>query len=237
MRLFSPQTPASKYTITLYRREKDAAQPTPVSFTVDTFLPDQGGNLPYGGGNNDPGIWVPLLEKAWAMYAGSYDNIGGTCSPVSHPGPALEALTGNAAGKLSPTGLFTIGMLQALAKANRAVTVGIGPQTDKNKAVFEEFGLDEQHQYLFTGMDGDAAVLANPWGTHDPKKPLTDAAIRAAVDDISYAQVTGAPSHDPNNKSCQDATGSDSPECSMGAGSGGGTTTRRNDGAGGSGSS
>lgn len=140
-RLFSPQSPSSQYTVTLYTKTGTTFTPTPQ--TVTNWLPTYadtnhqqiyGNNAQMPSAQNTPKpghpvaahrpLWVGFLEKAWAQHKGSYQNaVGGWGDD------AMEALTGVASQRTDTAGNDQKGgglldKFRQYQREHRAVTVG-----------------------------------------------------------------------------------------------------------------
>lgn len=181
------------YTITFYEVDwSGKAKPHQVS--VDGDLPYNGAAPAYAksteeiDGKTNLELWPSILEKAWAQFKGSYNEIG----HGGNAGDVMEALTGKrsrsdqTAGKGENDPLWT--KMKKAADEKKAMTAGTG---DKDDAKYKDpkAGVYGWHAYTVMGVEerkeGDKATrfvkLRNPWSV---RRRASDA---AAVGDTKNA--------------------------------------------------
>ena len=120
------------------------------------------------------GIWVMLIEKAYAKHKGSYKAIVG-----GFGGPAMEAITGKESKRHDLSHydngkLFSL--LETLLANKQALTAAADWylfQSTKKEAM-NDVGAVLQHEYTVMSVDPGAKTveLRNPWGKDHPQ-PLT----------------------------------------------------------------
>lgn len=128
------------------------------------------------GGPKGPRLWVMLIEKAYAIHKGGYDDIEG-----GFGGPAMEAITGKASEVVktsSKTEQEIADLVDAKIKAGAAITAGADwalLKSTKEKAAKD--GIPSlQHEYAVSAIDTSALTidLQNPWGfSHVTALPLS----------------------------------------------------------------
>lgn len=139
----------------------------PSSVTVDGELYAKNGSPLYGKQGNGA-MWFPILEKAYAQWKGSYDNIGNG----GYPTDVMSALTGrqtssgNLGGFMGMSDGDAWNQIQSSVNSHQLVTA----TTD---SVPDGSGLVGDHAYTVVGYtslpDGSQWVtVRNPWGTSPP---------------------------------------------------------------------
>jgi hypothetical protein len=126
-------------------------------------------------GADGPRLWVMLIEKAYAIHKGGYDDIEG-----GFGGPAMEAITGKASAIVktsSKTEQEIADLVEAKIAAGEAITAGADWALLKStKAKAAADGIPSlQHEYAVSGIDKTALTidLQNPWGfSHVTALPL-----------------------------------------------------------------
>ena len=156
------------YLVRFYRPAADGTM-EPVYIPVDKELPrDRWGSARYASGQRGE-LWVPLMEKAFAKFKGSYEAIGNG----GWPSETMSTLTGQPAkmggtDELSPTEMFAT-MKNTLA-AGRLVCASTG-----GGAKYRKSGLVTAHAYSVLGVSERNGVkyvtLRNPWGFKEPGQP------------------------------------------------------------------
>lgn len=142
---------------------------TSVEVVVDGQLPG-GDALRYGKGADRQELWVPLLEKAFAQWKGSYDAIGNGGSP----GMVMGALLGT---RDAYSGLYEsmdadelYGRLAAAFEGGQAVVAATHGKDRSD--LYSGSGLYAWHAYTVLGVSeegGEKFVqLRNPWGKSEP---------------------------------------------------------------------
>lgn len=151
------------YTVNLFDRAQGAAQPTPVSITVDDAIPTMNGRPIYSRDRDGGEKWVALFEKAFAQWKGGYEALdqGGYCDEV------ISAITGRAATREGFTPGDTNGVFERMKTAfaeGKAVTAG----TTEDQNILANTDLSPGHAYAVLGLveeNGQKFVeLRNPWG-------------------------------------------------------------------------
>ncbi len=158
-----------------------------VAITVTDQFPLRGGAPAFGKtgdqGPKGPELWVMIIEKAWAVHQGSYEQSRGSKSTMDSD--IMQYLT----GQKSRT-FYTSGTQESeLAKVLHAATKGGHPATASMPAktavgediikLAEDKGLYFNHAYtvMTANEGGSEIILRNPWGSHDPK-PLKAAELK-----------------------------------------------------------
>ena len=141
-----------------------------VSVTVDGELPLSYGGLRYGKGMDRNELWVPILEKAFAQWFGSYDKL-----VSGNAGAVMSALTGRTNTSMPVNESTNMDNTWNLVK--RALDSGTA-------ACAGTAGDEEEDRYKGTGMYTDHAytildaviengkkyfVMRNPWGEVEPR--------------------------------------------------------------------
>lgn len=166
------------YTVSLYIKDKATGKRTKTDIVVDNRLPHKGDSVAYAKpgdqGTKGPELWAALIEKAFAKYAGSYENIRGKKTP---DGDVFGLLTGQSSTESSPgmVGKDALGKkLDEALKAGRPVSFGSlsAATADSKKA-----GVVANHAYSLesVNLDKGTVTLRNPWGVQDLKDlPIED---------------------------------------------------------------
>ncbi len=169
--------------------------PNEVFVTVDGQLPTTGGtSLQYAKGQDRSELWVPLIEKAYAQWKGSYETIGNGGSP----GAVMGALVGR---QDSYTGLYDgidgerlYGQLERAFEGGQSVVAATHGKD--REELYNGSGLYAWHAYTVLGVeevDGEKYVqLRNPWGRSEPGNDgVNDGVFRLTVDEFAkyYAGV------------------------------------------------
>ncbi|MCB9235906.1 MAG: hypothetical protein H6581_29935 [Bacteroidia bacterium] len=209
------------YTVTLYSRKRDgigqassdsstgifsklvartitvdAALPTSVD-GIDSANADAEGLLPHatGGDKNKAGeteLWVKIIEKAYAVLNGGYDNIGNGGFSEN----ALEALTGKqfSENTFSRGGGSVKKRLIKSTKEGTPATVStksdgdIEDQADDVKAYAEKNDIVGGHAYTVLKADESGLLIRNPWGQNASNTTpfVTWAQFSALFDQYAY---------------------------------------------------
>lgn len=163
------------YTVTFYEDGE------PVQVTVDDHFPlDADGDSAYAEAAGDPPeLWPLIIEKAWAEYEGSYDDIDGGVTQDT-----LESMTGDMT--YTESGDLSFDDLAASYDAGDALAVRSFQPNDASahpeySGSFEDANGDEvpalvsAHAYFVTDVDADAGTVTvrNPHGDHTPDIVLT----------------------------------------------------------------
>ncbi len=156
---------ANVYEVTLYDGHS-----RPHKVTIDTDLPRNGWYGYYYARAHDPKeLWPALLEKAFAVRAGSYSGIDGGLG-----GDAMHALTGKPSvdtltrgNRITPEQMFeTIKTAIDAGKPTTAATYGESP-------TYTNTGIHGDHTYAVLGTSSSGGVsyvkLRNPWGSSEPQ--------------------------------------------------------------------
>jgi hypothetical protein len=179
------------YAVRFYRKGKDGCF-TPHEVDIDGKLPEAEGHAIYARFPVDGALWVPLLEKAYAVHLGGYGDLnrGGLATT------AMESLTGVAAhltwvedakpdevwtvlhdavhaGKLTTAGTYAEKDIHAVLARQIKRGVVDPKQYDAKTFNYKERGLVADHEYTVWGIHGTGAaraiVLRNPWGHFEPQ--------------------------------------------------------------------
>ena len=149
-------------------------QPTTVKVTP-SFPYNEKGKAAYAGagdaGVKGPELWVMLIEKAWAIAKGGYDELdeGGFGSE------AMEGLTGKSSAKDDTDDYSEAELAVKLANAlkeKRAITTS----TPGSKKSMDKYGIVGDHEYSVIAVDVAAMEirLQNPWGAnYELKLPIS----------------------------------------------------------------
>jgi hypothetical protein len=162
------------YTVTLHL--KDKAQPwkrVPTPIVVDSQFPQKDGSAAYAkpgdSGSTGPELWVMLIEKAFAKYSGSYEQIRGS---KTKDGDVFGMMSGVESRSFSPASMGADKLLETLTKAlanGQAVSFGAKSKTSADETVQNEAkteGVVLNHAYSLLKVDAKARTvdLRNPWG-------------------------------------------------------------------------
>jgi len=162
------------FTVTLHL--KDKAQPwkrVPTPIVVDSQFPQKGGGTAYAkpgdASSTGPELWVMLIEKAFAKYSGSYEQIRGS---KTKDGDVFGMMSGVESKSIRPTSLAAPKLLDLLSKAlanGQAVSFGAKSKTSADETLQGEAraaGVVLNHAYSLMGVDVAARKvdLRNPWG-------------------------------------------------------------------------
>lgn len=168
--------------------------------TVDNMLPTSGGRLVfngYGEGLTNPqGLWIGLIEKAYAQWnetgkegrdgTNTYSGIeGGWMADVD------AQVLGHTASSYSLSGNSALQALIAGMTSHQAVT--IGTDSTNNSGDLLSYGLYGSHAYAVVGYNAanQTFTLYNPWGTSQPTQALTWAQLQANTDGFVVANASG----------------------------------------------
>jgi hypothetical protein len=171
--------------------------------TVNDELPTSGGMLVfdgYGHGTtNPPGLWIALIEKAYAQWDETgNEGRGGTNSYADIQGGWMANVDAQVLGHAAPSyDLSSSSDLQALISGmtnEQAVTVGTDGSNNSNDSL--PYGLYGSHAYAVTGYNSSnqTFTLYNPWGMDQPAQALTWAQLQATCDGLVVANPTGTQS-------------------------------------------
>ncbi len=164
------------YTVVFKERDWATSKYRDVEIKVDGDLYVRPFGGPLYGSTSDPDrstggmeLWYPLVEKAYAMWKGSYDAIGngGSASAV------IEAVTGR------PVGYYTVresdlnGVWDTIRRAVDAKQpIAAGTYSETEGARYTNTGVYGNHSYSVLGYEeenGERYVkLRNPWGESEP---------------------------------------------------------------------
>ncbi len=178
----------STFTVRFYQVDWQGKK-TEVKIDVDSDLPYNGDAPAYGKSTEAKELWPSILEKAYAQWKGSYDEIGH--GGVS--GDVMEALTGNRSRQMnmsSGDALWT--KMKQATEQRKPMTAGTG---DKDDAKYKDpkAGVYGWHAYTVLGVEekkeGDKTVrsvkIRNPWAQ---RRRAADA---TAVGDAENATASG----------------------------------------------
>jgi len=140
-----------------------------------------------GAGAGGPRLWAMLIEKAYAIHKGGYDDIEG-----GYGGPAMEAITGKVSTVVktsSKTEEEIADLVDAAQQAGQAITAGADWALLKStKAEAAKDGIPSlNHEYAVIKVDKAAKTidLQNPWGfSHVKDLPL--AKFKKWFSDLSF---------------------------------------------------
>jgi hypothetical protein len=167
--------------------------------TVDNQLPTSGGTLifdGYGhGATNPPGLWIALIEKAYAQWnetgnegrdgTNSYSAIaGGWMADV------YAQVLGHSASSYNMTSSSDQQALISAMTSKMAVSIG----TDNGNVL--AYGLYGGHAYAVTSYNASNGTftLYNPWGSNQPTQPLTWAQLQTVCAGFATASTSGTTS-------------------------------------------
>lgn len=149
------------------------------------------GNYAKGGKN---GLWVPVIEKAFAEYrnqrrlnvhASDYDAASGGSEAFG-----IRVLTGQNANTYAVRLTSSTGLVERIRNAQAEGRVMVG-SISWHPGKSEHHGLPTKHVYTVQGYDPDKGTIRirNPWGTDGPAgdgiHDLTVAEFRRSIDFIS----------------------------------------------------
>lgn len=167
------------YTVTFYepRSWYDPRGPKKVEVTVTSDFPMKDGNpvfaKPGDSVDDDPELWVMIVEKAYAQYKGGYDALDSGGPPEEF----LEALTGQDADIDGDSkyekwrGKDMDGMADAFEDGKPIVA---GTHGDPKGQLLKDGKLVTGHAYWVSGVDrkNKTVTVQNPWG-YDDKGGIT----------------------------------------------------------------
>jgi len=159
-------------------------QPTTVKVTP--VFPYNAKGMPAYAGAGDAGVkgpelWVMLIEKAWAIAKGGYDEL----DEGGFGAKAMEGLTGQTSAKHDTDDFTEAELAVKLANAlkdKRAITTS----TPGSKKSMDKYGIVGDHEYSVIAVDVAAMEirLQNPWGTsYELKLPMS--VYRSLFEDFS----------------------------------------------------
>ncbi len=164
------------YTVTFkqYDWNRQKYTDVPIKVDGDLYVRSWGGPL-YGSSNGgDVGessmeLWYPLLEKAYAQWKGSYNNIGGG----GHAGDVMQAVLGRRQDSLSVVGASETEVWNTVKKAmDGKQPMAAGTHGEDQAARYTNTGVYSDHSYSVIGYEEKAGVkyvkLRNPWGESEP---------------------------------------------------------------------
>lgn len=163
------------YTVSLYL--KDKRQPwkrTKTDIVIDAQFPTSNGSSaayakPGDVGKDGPELWVMLIEKAFAKYAGHYEEIRGKKTP---DGDVFGMMTGVSSGYRTMSALSSEALLtlcEAAVREGKPVSFGAinSSASEELQRSAKEAGVVLNHAYSLEGVDkGKGTIsLRNPWGS------------------------------------------------------------------------
>ena len=170
------------YTVTFHLKEGMIgvfSSGSTVSITVTDKFPMRGDKPAFAktgdGGEKGPELWVMLIEKAWAVHQGSYEQTRG--SKVEKNADITSFLTGKKSNTLYCSSTSEPKLLEAMfagCEGEHPMTAGMpgkkSASEDQHKLA-EDKKLYFNHAYTVISVDksGSKIILRNPWGSHDPK--------------------------------------------------------------------
>lgn len=179
--------------------------------TVNNQLPVSGGLLIFEGDgygtNNPPGLWIALIEKAYAEWNETgREGRNGTNSYAGLEDGWMSVVDAQVLGhKASTYGLSSSTDLQALISGmtnKEAVTISTDDSNNSDDSL--SYGLYGSHCYTVIGYSYNATnpskstfTLYNPWGTNQPTQPLTWTQLQATCDGLAVANPAGTQSFAP----------------------------------------
>ena len=159
--------PNGTYTVTF----RDGDDPVEVTVTPDIPLGDDGRPIfaehPAAGtdmAGADHELWPMIIEKAYARYAGDYDEIEG-----GHAEDALEDITGVPSERHEMDDLSLDELAEVRENGGAIVLSSLGDDDATER--YENGELVPNHAYYVTDVDPDAGTVTirNPWGyQYDP---------------------------------------------------------------------
>jgi hypothetical protein len=159
-----------KYAVTLWDKKGDHMEKHVV--VIDSDLPRNGWYGYYYARAKDPKeLWPALLEKAFAVRAGSYHKI-----EAGIPGEAMAAITGKMSNDIDLRAKGTnadevFAQLEAAVKASKPATAAT--LSDSSAAKYKGTNIYTDHTYTVWGTSTENGVkyvhLRNPWGESEPK--------------------------------------------------------------------
>jgi hypothetical protein len=144
--------------------ERSGAGFREVHITIDGDLPLRNGGLRYAHARNAQELWVPLLEKAYAVWKGGFEAIGngGVATRV------MEALLGKRSSYIGISNANTLysGIEQAIAAGKSVVAGTFGEEQEE---MYFGTGIYADHAYTVLGVETDEngqryIKVRNPWG-------------------------------------------------------------------------
>ncbi|MEW6430547.1 MAG: C2 family cysteine protease [Myxococcota bacterium] len=164
------------YTVTFKQRDwaTGRAKDVPIKVDGDLYTRSWGGPL-YGHSANssDPRkmeLWFPLIEKAYAQWKGSYDEIGNG----GHVSDVFEDCLGVQTGSMglsysSPDKVWD----RIVSNVDNHKALGAGTYGEDQEARYTNSGVYADHAYSILGYEKGAngerfVILRNPWGESEP---------------------------------------------------------------------
>jgi hypothetical protein len=152
-----------------------------------TFPTDENGK-PAFAGLGDKELWVMILEKAYAIHVGGYDDLdeGGDA------GDAIAALSGVDAESYGLSGMSEKEILDKINSAikNKRPIVASSQDFDKSdkkkSEIVAKLGIAGNHAYSVKGVTGTNVDLHNPWGHSDISVPVAD--FKKYFDELDIAE-------------------------------------------------
>lgn len=180
------------YTVTFYEKQSDGSF-EPVEVTVDGSVPSNESGPAYARPSDDGATWAMIYEKAYADYAGGYDDIEGGSAQDS-----LELLTGQTIEREDPNDLTDDELVASLSEKPAAIGM-INPNDDdpseqdkKDIANFKSLDLKHSHQYVVQEVFEDPKTgewmvqLYNPHGPGGLQPgPVTLDEFRSVSDELN----------------------------------------------------
>jgi hypothetical protein len=148
----------------------------PVEIVVGPHIPADDGSTVFAGpgdepdGEENPELWVMLIEKAYAQYHGSYGEIEG-----GYTNEALEHLTGSESDRSDPDDVSIESLNEALDGGSAITVETLSSDDGEKKQLYEDSELYASHAYYVTDIDEEAGTVTirNPWGTSAGETVLT----------------------------------------------------------------
>ena len=115
-------------------------------------------------GAKGPELWAMLIEKAYAISEGGYDEIEG-----GNPGDAMEILTNKESTTYDPSDYedaVLLKLLKNFLSKKRAITASSSSSSEKKKQA-KNAGVVTGHAYILKSVDLSSKTinLHNPWGS------------------------------------------------------------------------